>query len=722
MDVIIVFKPRPAPDVEIKLLRNVGYRINEFASMSSPVIKPYGRFGLEGEDISPPDFSGSPSKQRRRKSWLGGSTSADDAENETAASRRRRRRRWCCAFILILLALGIAAFGALIATKQVNIDALFGQRVAGAVNYTTCVQGWQVNLFSTEATEQPCAAFSNETRCSVTVNCCWDVSTCGTYEEQPDCNTLKSSVDCERNAYCAWRSPENVCCRADRNREVQVTAQFDECSTNWDMTKSISEMSCSTFAHDQCNVQLGCCWKNDACTPAFGDLECSERRNQEDCERTIPDRQQICLWDGAECFRGGGMEATNSPTNKGTTPRPSSIFPTTPRPTLAQTTPRPTTLEATQRPTMLSKTNEPTPEPSSAAPTHPQTARPTLLPTTSRPVTPPPKPRRKTSFLILLADDLGWGDVSYIAGPSSITKTPNIDEMARGANTVNMVRFHSSATTCSPTRASLLSGRNHLRDCVWGANARWDHPFMTFRAEFPFQGRVDRTLGVLAKANGWKTLFLGKFHLATVQSLTSWGFDQWAGTGGNMATFDSTCFCGKNPTSCFKGHYSNPRSLCGHYGCQVFSSQKKQQQISNDTSSGHFVAQFESFVETLQEEDQFLAVMAFHEPHLPFIGAPWLRDPLLQGPLHNMPNNQLAADYIAAVAAMDQAVGRARAALKKAGRDLDTLVFFSSDNGPEEPSKGGYGSTNGLKGLKRSLFEGGHRVPVRSCHLLRAIY
>ena len=76
--------------------------------------------------------------------------------------------------------------------------------------------------------------------------------------------------------------------------------------------------------------------------------------------------------------------------------------------------------------------------------------------------------RTKPSFLILLADDVGYGDVSYI-NPTGLYTTPNIDAMAAHPNALQMNNFHCSAITCSPSRSSLLSGVQSVRECVWSA-------------------------------------------------------------------------------------------------------------------------------------------------------------------------------------------------------------------------------------------------------------
>jgi arylsulfatase A-like enzyme len=100
----------------------------------------------------------------------------------------------------------------------------------------------------------------------------------------------------------------------------------------------------------------------------------------------------------------------------------------------------------------------------------------------------------------------------------------------------------------------------------------------------------------------------------------------------------------------------------------------------------------------------FFAVVWFHTPHLP----------LLAGPEHLAlyPDDEgKRRHYLGAVTAMDQQIGRLRAELRALGLERDTMLFFCSDNGPEGKA-GDPGTTGGLRGRKRSLYEGGIRVPA----------
>ncbi|CAI8048310.1 N-acetylgalactosamine-6-sulfatase, partial [Geodia barretti] len=75
---------------------------------------------------------------------------------------------------------------------------------------------------------------------------------------------------------------------------------------------------------------------------------------------------------------------------------------------------------------------------------------------------------RPPNFVFMMADDLGYGDLGYNDGTA---QTPNLDAMASGPHSLRLDRYYSGGPVCSPTRGTVLTGRNHNRYCVWTANA-----------------------------------------------------------------------------------------------------------------------------------------------------------------------------------------------------------------------------------------------------------
>lgn len=368
------------------------------------------------------------------------------------------------------------------------------------------------------------------------------------------------------------------------------------------------------------------------------------------------------------------------------------------------------------------------------------------------------------SFVVLLADDLGWGDVGYQGGPGAAT--PRLDALARDPRTLVLSNFHATVT-CSPSRAALLTGRAPTRDCVSGPNDMGDRPyFYSNRARNPLR-RGAPSVARAAQRAGWATGFFGKWHLGPLtgeaaNSPTKFGFDDWVASVGNVPTFDPACF-DDPPTrnACERPGASSKRACEGRVGndsvqacewsghglcgtarvlreCRVGPhndypasfqhaySGRMYQSPNGDahalergvSSAAHLANVFEAWVRSKTEERGLLAVVAFHEPHAPFIaplgvdecssaaGEAWCR-----AHARDRGTDAIAADYYGAVREMDAAVGRILDALQRE-RGSTVAVLFASDNGPETRAYGGFGSSGPFRGHKRDVWEGGHRVPA----------
>ena len=134
-------------------------------------------------------------------------------------------------------------------------------------------------------------------------------------------------------------------------------------------------------------------------------------------------------------------------------------------------------------------------------------------------------------------------------------------------------------------------------------------------------------------------------------------------------------------------------------------------------SCDYLADQFKIFVDSVPEETPLLAVIAFHEAHMPVVADPQKRlacetsDSVCRSNILKMLPNSAASNYFGVVSSLDDAVGKIYRALKDADRLADTFLIFTSDNGPEEHTRGGSGSALPFSGTKRMLLEGGHRVP-----------
>jgi len=273
---------------------------------------------------------------------------------------------------------------------------------------------------------------------------------------------------------------------------------------------------------------------------------------------------------------------------------------------------------------------------------------------------------KRPNIVLIMTDDQGWGQTGYYNHP--VLKTPNIDKMA--ANGLRFDRFYAGAPVCSPTRASVLTGRANNRTGV------------------PSHGHAlrlqEKTLPAALKAAGYSTGHFGKWHLNGIRgpgvpvigddthSPGAFGFDQW---------LTVTNFFDMNPIMSRKGKF---------------------EEFKGD-SSAIIVDEALKFMSSAKKTGKpFLAVMWDGSPHSPWVASEADRKPF--GEL-----NMRSQHHYGELKAFDRAVG----VLRKGLRDLDaadnTLVWYCSDNG----GLSGFtpDTVGGLRGYKGSVWEGGLRVP-----------
>jgi arylsulfatase A-like enzyme len=313
----------------------------------------------------------------------------------------------------------------------------------------------------------------------------------------------------------------------------------------------------------------------------------------------------------------------------------------------------------------------------------------------------------KPNVILVMCDDLGWGDVGF--NGSKICKTPHLDEMA--ASSLRFTRFYAAAPVCSPTRGSAITGR---------------HPY---RYGIPFANRghmkkQEITLAEALKTQGYTTGHFGKWHLGT---LTTKIKDANRGRPGKTEDFSppwlngfDVCFSTEskvptwNPLSVPKQfgpgesrHYGwipvEDPAKTKHYGTHYWSGPEA---AVNDNVEGDnsriIMDRVVPFIETAAKAKKpFLAVVWFHTPHLPVVAGKKYRDMYSE----RSKQEQL---YYGCITSMDEQVGRLRKSLRTLGIADNTIVCFASDNGPENATPGSAGH---LRGRKRSLYEGGVRVP-----------
>lgn len=267
----------------------------------------------------------------------------------------------------------------------------------------------------------------------------------------------------------------------------------------------------------------------------------------------------------------------------------------------------------------------------------------------------------KPNIVIILADDLGYGDLSCYG---SAIQTPNIDRLASAGT--RFTDFHSNGAVCSPTRCALMTGRYQQRAGIGGL-ARGDHGMSP--NEF--------TIAEAMKSAGYVTGMFGKWHLGETPEFNpvKQGFDAFWGQLGGRIDYFTHCSAGK----------------AGHLDWWKGVEPLEEKGYSTSLIADHSI----DFIKRCKSKPFFLYV-AFNAPHTP-----------LQSP--GAADEKDPEAYRKVVEWMDKEFGRIVAALLEEGLAKNTFVFFFSDNGGHEGITGC--SSKPLRGFKGSFWEGGHREP-----------
>ncbi|HAW98293.1 MAG TPA: arylsulfatase [Opitutae bacterium] len=291
------------------------------------------------------------------------------------------------------------------------------------------------------------------------------------------------------------------------------------------------------------------------------------------------------------------------------------------------------------------------------------------------------KQGKRPNVVVVLCDDLGYGDLACYGHPK--IKTPHLDRMAEGG--IRFTDFYSSAPVCSPSRVGLLTGRSPNRAGVydWIPGGRGVH-----------MRTSEVTIPHLLKKAGYATCMSGKWHCngkfnsPQQPQPDAAGFDHWFGTQNNASPSH------ENPKNFVRnGKVVGP--LKG-FSCQLVM----------DEALGWLKKQ-----QARDAEQPFFLYVAFHEPHEP-VASPKEMVNQYDGVAKNL--NQ--AQYFANVTNVDAAVGKLMKTLKSMKLDENTLVVFTSDNGPETllrygPRSGrSFGVADPLRGMKLWTTEAGFRV------------
>jgi arylsulfatase A-like enzyme len=298
-------------------------------------------------------------------------------------------------------------------------------------------------------------------------------------------------------------------------------------------------------------------------------------------------------------------------------------------------------------------------------------------------------PANRPNIILMMADDLGWGDPGF--NGSRIIHTPNLDAMAKAG--IRFTRFYSGGPVCSPTRGTCLTGRHYFRYGVTHAN----------EGMLPKQ---EITIARMLKPLGYRTGHFGKWHLGTLTRdikdgrrggpdtktyMPPWehGFDVSFSTEQAVPTWDPM-----RDQPFVTKYWEGP----GKYATE---------NVEGDDSRVMMDRVVPFVSQAAKASDPFLAVVWFHAPHQPVKAGPRYRAMYSQ-------YSEGEQHYYGCITALDEQVGRLRRELRNLGIAGNTMIWFASDNGPEGLSSDqgtNRGVTGGLRGRKRSLFSGGVNVP-----------
>ncbi|XP_072169148.1 arylsulfatase A-like [Diadema setosum] len=291
------------------------------------------------------------------------------------------------------------------------------------------------------------------------------------------------------------------------------------------------------------------------------------------------------------------------------------------------------------------------------------------------------------NIVILFADDVGYGDLEVYGHPTS--STPNLNKLAEGG--LVFTQFYAGSPVCSPSRAAILTGRQAVRSGIYPGVL-----LPTSTGGLPLN---ETTIAEVLKTKGYSTSIVGKWHLGVGKDRmylpTHQGFDEYLGVpySHDMCPCH-TCFYPSDP--CWNTCDFN------YTGCPLFQDTNIiEQPVNLLTLDEKYVSQANSFIDRNADAgNPFFLYYAFQHAHHPQFASQKFRNSTARG------------TYGDSLAELDWCVGKVLAQLKASGVLENTLVLFTSDNGPSLRNENRGGNAGLLKCGKGTTYEGGQRVPA----------
>jgi len=299
----------------------------------------------------------------------------------------------------------------------------------------------------------------------------------------------------------------------------------------------------------------------------------------------------------------------------------------------------------------------------------------------------------KPNIIILLADDLGYGELGCYG--QEIIKTPNLDALA--AKGLRFTDFYAGCSVCSPSRAVMMTGIHAGHVSIRGN-----------KGFYPVDGKWDRvalrktevTLAEMLKGAGYQTAFVGKWHLGIPQDVSTWA----AGRGFDFAVQEQWGPTPEGDTFDERDHWFNGR----------------EKSIKYDYTQYDCLDEFRTnlmleFLEKERDEDKPLFIfMSYRSPHAHEF---YLRE-AERYKEHGWP--EVERRHASRITMLDEQIQRLLNRLEEMGELDNAFILFTSDNGPHAEGKKEivgkhdhtfFNSSKGLRGYKRDMYEGGIRVP-----------
>ena len=282
---------------------------------------------------------------------------------------------------------------------------------------------------------------------------------------------------------------------------------------------------------------------------------------------------------------------------------------------------------------------------------------------------------KRPNVLFILADDLGWGDLSCYG--NTFLRTPNLDRLAQQGTL--FTQFYVNGSVCSPTRSAFFTAMYPARNRIHGHFATPEQN--TARGMVQFLDPKIPNVATTLKQAGYTTAHIGKWHLGNGSGgppIAEYGFD-FVGSGEGGAGIN------------------------------------KGDPYYRANSTRIFVDEALTFIDGRGQQPFYLQLWTL-VPHATLNPTPEQMAPFERFSNPDLPHKSARTIYYASVAELDKQIGRLMDELGRRGLAENTLVLFSSDNGPEDifilnAGHSGVGSTGPLRGRKRSLYEGGVRTP-----------